>query len=85
MTRSRLLAHGGQDSQEPPTKKLAIREEEPEHVKYSFETALKCYACSDNGRELAGTPGVETVSGPYRRCESHLIALYSSMPSSPAS
>lgn len=32
-----------QDSNEPPVKKLTIREEAPEHEKYSFETELRQY------------------------------------------
>lgn len=43
-------------SGEPPMKKLAIREEPPEHEKYDFVTAVKCYGCG--GLEIQGNEKV---------------------------
>ena len=55
-----------QASGEPPAKRLAIREEAPEHEKYDFHTSLICYGCGGQqiaGNEKVGSPSVCIAKG----------------------
>jgi ubiquitin carboxyl-terminal hydrolase 5/13 len=50
-----------QDSQEPPVKKLAIREEPSEEEKYDFVTQVRLYSGGEGDRSQAQYVAVDEV------------------------
>jgi ubiquitin carboxyl-terminal hydrolase 5/13 len=57
----RCLAYPSQDHNEPPPKKLAIREEPSEEEEYEFFVSPRCFACGP-GTDSGGVP-IKDTSG----------------------